>query len=80
MTAVKDFPTGVLAVVGLPGAAVQPTLPPGSLGAGNRAAMISVYTGSRAEQVMMGTTIMVSMRSRYRSMVRVAMMAGMAQA
>ena len=42
--------------------------------------MISVYTGSRAEQVVSGTTSMVSRRSRCRSMVRVARMAGTAQA
>ena len=42
--------------------------------------MISVYTGSRAAQVVSGTTIMTSIRSRRRSMVRVAMIAGIAQA
>ncbi len=47
---------------------------------GNSAAMISVYTGKRAEQVIRGMTSMVKSRSRSRSMVRVAMMAGMAQA
>jgi hypothetical protein len=39
-----------------------------------------VYTGSRAEQVMRGTTSIVSRRSLSRSMVRVARIAGMAQA
>ena len=53
---------------------------PSTFCAGNSEAMISVYTGSRAEQVVSGTTIMVSRRSRRRSIVRVAMMAGTAQA
>ena len=42
--------------------------------------MIRLYTGRRAEQVVSGTTSMVSRRSRFLSMVRVAMMAGTAQA
>ncbi len=45
-----------------------------------KAAMISVYTGRRAEQVMNGAIRMVAKRSRLLSMVRVAMMAGTAQA
>ena len=53
---------------------------PNTFEGGNSAAMISVYTGRRAEQVMSGITIMVRKRSRLRSMVRVARMAGMAQA
>ena len=36
--------------------------------------------GSRAEQVMSGTTIIVRMRSRRRSIVRVAITAGIAHA
>ena len=47
---------------------------------GNNAAMINVYTGKRAEQVINGMTIIVSIRSRRRSIVRVAMIAGTAQA
>ena len=47
---------------------------------GMNAAIISVYTGRRAEQVMNGAIRMVAMRSRLFSMVRVAMMAGTAQA
>ena len=42
--------------------------------------MTSAYTGSRAEQVMSGATMMVAMRSRTFGMVRVAMMPGTAQA
>ena len=45
-----------------------------------KAAITMVYTGSRAEQVMNGAIRMVAMRSRLLSMVRVAMMAGTAQA
>ena len=37
------------------------------------------YTGNRAEHVMNGATRMVAMRSRCRSMVRVARIAGTAQ-
>ena len=47
---------------------------------GMNAAITMVYTGSRAEQVMNGAIRMVAMRSRLLSMVRVAMMAGTAQA
>ncbi len=39
-----------------------------------------VYTGNRAEHVMNGAIRMVAMRSRLLSMVRVAMIAGTAQA
>ena len=46
----------------------------------NSAAISSVYTGSRAEQLISGRAIMVTMRSRRRSIVRVAMIAGTAQA
>jgi hypothetical protein len=53
---------------------------PNTLLGGNRAPMMSVYTGRRAEQDIRGTTSMVSSRSRRRSMVRVAMIAGTAQA
>ena len=42
--------------------------------------MSSAYTGSRAEQVMSGVTRIVTSRSRWFSMVRAAMMPGMAQA
>ena len=38
------------------------------------------YTGSRAEQLVMGATMMVMSRSRALSIVRVAMMPGMAHA
>ena len=44
------------------------------------AAITSVYTGRRAEHVMNGAIRIVAMRSRLFSMVRVAMMAGTAQA
>ena len=44
------------------------------------AAISSVYTGSRAEQVISGATRMVVRRSRGSAMLRVAMMPGMAQA
>ncbi len=44
------------------------------------APMMSVYTGSRAEHVISGITIIVRMRSRRRSIVRVAMIAGIAHA
>src|SRR5438128_1132094 len=47
---------------------------------GMNAAIISVYTGSRAEQVMKGAIRMVAMRSRLFSIVRVDMIAGTAQA
>jgi hypothetical protein len=47
---------------------------------GNSAAMTSAYTGRRAEHVMSGTTIIVSVRSRCRSIVRVARIAGTAHA
>src|SRR4051812_20471265 len=47
---------------------------------GINAAMISVYTGSRAEHVISGTTSIVSRRSRRRSIVRVAVIAGTAHA
>ena len=48
--------------------------------AGTKAPMSSVYTGSRAEQLMSGTTMMVANRSFGFSIVRVAMMPGTAQA
>ena len=44
------------------------------------AAMIKVYTGRRAEQVIKGAIRMVASRSRLLSIVRVAMMAGTAHA
>ncbi len=47
---------------------------------GRNAAITMVYTGRRAEQVMNGAIRMVAMRSRLLSMVRVAMIAGTAQA
>src|SRR3990172_8699017 len=47
---------------------------------GTNAAITSVYTGNRAEHVISGTTIMVRMRSRRRSIVRVARIAGTAHA
>jgi len=47
---------------------------------GIKAAISSMYTGKRAEQVMKGVTRMVASRSRRFSMVRVAMMAGTAHA
>ncbi len=42
--------------------------------------MISAYTGSRAEHVMSGASMMVARRSRGLAIVRVAMMPGIAQA
>src|SRR5579885_971983 len=45
-----------------------------------KAAITSVYTGNRAEQVRKGAIKIVAMRSRLFSMVRVAMIAGTAQA
>ena len=57
-----------------------PASQPNARVGGNSAAMISVYTGSRAEHVISGITSMVSSRSRCRSMVRVARIAGTAQA
>src|SRR4051812_42111959 len=47
---------------------------------GISAAITSVYTGSRAEHVISGTTIIVRIRSRRRSIVRVAVIAGTAHA
>ena len=47
---------------------------------GMHAAMSSVYTGSRAEQLINGATRMVTSRSLGVSMVRAAMIPGMAQA
>ena len=44
------------------------------------APMISAYTGSRAEQVIIGASRIVAMRSRRFGIVRVAMMPGIAQA
>ena len=61
-------------------AARVPKNRPSSGFSGMNAAITSVYTGSRAEQVMNGAIRMVAMRSRLFSMVRVAMMAGTAQA
>ena len=48
--------------------------------AGTNAAISSVYTGSRAEQVMNGATRIVASRSRGDGIVRVAMMPGTAHA
>src|SRR5436190_12291018 len=45
-----------------------------------KAAIINVYTGKRAEQLMNGAIIMVAMRSFRSSIVRVAMIPGTAQA
>ena len=45
-----------------------------------KAPISSVYTGSRAEQVISGATMIVASRSRGLAMVRVAMMPGTAQA
>ena len=47
---------------------------------GTKAPISSAYTGSRAEQVISGATMIVASRSRQLAMVRVAMMPGMAQA
>src|SRR4051794_21436562 len=47
---------------------------------GMSTAIIKVYTGMRAEQLMSGATRIVTRRSLRFSMVRVAMMPGMAQA
>ena len=47
---------------------------------GRNAAISSKYTGSRAEHVMNGAIRMVAIRSRLLSMVRVARIAGTAQA
>ena len=48
--------------------------------AGTKAAISSVYTGRRAEQVMKGATRMVASRSRGDAIVRAAMMPGTAHA
>src|SRR5579864_5523947 len=48
--------------------------------AGISAPITSVYTGNRAEHVISGTTIIVRIRSRRRSIVRVAVIAGTAHA
>ena len=61
-------------------AARRPRNGPSNRRSGINAAITSVYTGSRAEQVMNGAIRIVAMRSRLFSMVRVAMMAGTAQA
>ena len=53
---------------------------PNTCAGGNSAPITSEYTGKRAEQVINGMTIMVRMRSRPRSIVRVAITAGTAQA
>ena len=55
------------------------TTPPTSR-SGMKAAMISAYTGSRAEQVISGAIMIVTSRSRGFWMVRAAMMPGIAQA
>ena len=47
---------------------------------GSMRAMSMKYTGNRAEQLVIGATRMVISRSRALSIVRVAMMPGMAQA
>ena len=47
---------------------------------GMKAAMIRAYTGRRAEHVIKGAIMMVTMRSRGFWIVRAAMMPGMAQA
>ena len=57
----------------------RPMKPP-SLRSGTHAAMSTAYTGSRAEQLISGATRMVTSRSFGVSMVRAAMMPGMAQA
>ena len=53
---------------------------PKSFVAGTNAAIKSVYTGSRAEQVMNGATRIVASRSRGDEIVRVAMIPGTAHA
>ena len=50
------------------------------LRSGTKAPISRAYTGSRAEQVMSGATMMVARRSCQLAMVRVAMMPGTAQA
>src|SRR6478735_2188694 len=65
-----------IAIISSPCTGSQPNRREG----GNNAPMISVYTGKRAEQVISGTTSIVSNRSRWRSIVRVAKIAGTAQA
>ena len=55
-------------------------IPPQTVIAGTKAPIRRVYTGSRAEQLISGTTMMVARRSFGSSMVRVAMMPGTAQA
>ncbi len=52
----------------------------GTVSLGRRVAIMSRYTGRRAEQLMSGATRIVTSRSRAFSMVRVAMMPGMAHA
>ena len=46
---------------------------------GMKAPMISAYTGSRAEQVIIGASSIVASRSRRFGIVRVAMIPGIAQ-
>ena len=53
---------------------------PQTLTAGTNAAISSVYTGNRAEQVMRGATMMVAIRSFEDGIVRVDMIPGTAQA
>ena len=53
---------------------------PSTATGGMNAPMSNVYTGSRAEQLMRGTTMIVARRSLGVSMVRALMMAGTAHA
>jgi len=65
----------------MPSRYIRSRVRPGQpLRCGMQAAISTVYTGRRAEQLMSGATRMVAKRSCRVSMVRVAMMPGMAQA
>lgn len=59
-----------------PGARIGPS----TARSGTKVAIISVYTGSRAEHVMSGVAIIVARRRRSLGIVRVAMIAGIAHA
>ena len=58
----------------------RPIQSPNSFLLGMKAAIKMMYTGSRAEQLISGATIMVVKRSRLSSIVRVAIIPGIAQA
>ena len=75
MTTAAAMPRKYIAKSVMPGSVTKPTHR-----LGTNAPMSSAYTGSRALQLMNGAIMMVVNRSRRLSMLRVAMMPGIAQA